>query len=211
MLFGTSHWDGYTVFSVISGVLLVVMAVVPGLKPGTRLLYVLGGVGLTAYGIWVAHQTSGTYYFSVYIFLIPVVAVVTFIKAVGGSGTQRRRTLGQPVTRPVTHQTAANRTVTNPTAPSRPVANPPRVDPVITNPTTVNPIVSNVDPNQTVMRAADSGSATVPVAPTPQQPARSSPASMTAQSPTETPGIPPLRRPLPDQRIVIGLSDLEDE
>ena len=85
------------------------MALVPGLKPGTRLLYVVGGVGLMTYGIWVAHQTSGTYYFSIYIFLIPVVALVTFIKAVGGSGARRPKTFGQPVSRPVRHQTASNR------------------------------------------------------------------------------------------------------
>jgi hypothetical protein len=212
MLFGTSHWDGYTVFSVISGVLLVLMALVPGLKPGARLLYVLGGAGLMAYGIWVAHQTSGTYYFSVYIFLIPVVALVTFIKAMGGSGTQRPRTPGQPV-RPVTHQTAANRPVHHPTAASRPVTNPPTVDPVATNPTTVNPIATNAVSSQAPMRAPDSGWATPPIAPTPQYPMQSSPASTPAAQtpPTDTPGMPPLQRTLPDQKIVISLSDLGDE
>ena len=106
MLLGTSHWDGYTVFSVISGVLLVIMAFVPGIKPGARLTYVLVGIGMFAYGIWVAQQTSGIYFFPVYIFFVPVIAIATIIKSMGKGRVQVPRTSGRtaavPVTRPVT-------------------------------------------------------------------------------------------------------------
>jgi hypothetical protein len=85
MLIGLTHWDGYTVFSVISGVLLVLMALVPGEKPGTRVGFFLGGIAMGAYGIYVANQTSGTYYFPVYVFLVPIIAVAYFIKNLAGS------------------------------------------------------------------------------------------------------------------------------
>jgi hypothetical protein len=84
------HWTGYTVFSVISGVLLVIMCLLPGVKAGSRILYLLGGVALAGYGVFVAKQTSGTYYFSIYIFIIPVVAVIEFVRQL--SGTQSRKT-----------------------------------------------------------------------------------------------------------------------
>jgi hypothetical protein len=96
----SAHWDGYTVFSVISGVLLVLMSFTPRLKPGSRVLYVVGGIALAGYGIWVAKQTSGTYYFSVYIFIVPVIAVISFVKTIGTAKTPTRPT--PTTTRPVT-------------------------------------------------------------------------------------------------------------
>ena len=44
MLLGETHWDGYTIFSVISGILLVLMALFPGEKAGTRVTYFVGGI-----------------------------------------------------------------------------------------------------------------------------------------------------------------------
>jgi hypothetical protein len=81
-----SHWDIYTVSSVISGVALVIMAVLPGLKPGTRLLYAILGVGFAYYGYWIARQTTGTYYFPVYVFIIPFVALFNVIRVVAERG-----------------------------------------------------------------------------------------------------------------------------
>jgi hypothetical protein len=72
-----TQWDGYTVFSVLSGVALVIMALIPTVVPRTRDRFwlFLGGAGLAIYGFYVANQTSGIYFFSVWIFVIPFVAV----------------------------------------------------------------------------------------------------------------------------------------
>jgi membrane-associated protease RseP (regulator of RpoE activity) len=69
------HWDGYTICSVLSGVVLVVLACVPGRTAKERAWLTLAGVAVGGYGIYVAKQTSGIYYFSVWIFVIPVVGV----------------------------------------------------------------------------------------------------------------------------------------
>lgn len=70
-------WDGYTVFSVVSGVALILLALVPDTSfgIGARLGSAIGGIAFIAYGIYVANQTSGTYYFPAWIFVIPFVAV----------------------------------------------------------------------------------------------------------------------------------------
>jgi hypothetical protein len=80
------HWDGYTIFSVISGIALVVMAILPGLKPSTRIIYVLAGAALAYYGYYAAKQTTGTYYFPVYIFILPFVALINVIRVIATSG-----------------------------------------------------------------------------------------------------------------------------
>jgi len=71
------NWDGYTIFSVISGVALIILAFVPDTSfgSGARLSSAGGGIAFIAYGIYVANQTSGTYYFPAWIFVIPFVAV----------------------------------------------------------------------------------------------------------------------------------------
>lgn len=66
------HWDAYTVFSVLSGVILLIMAVFAG--PGwgkERLGTIFGGVLFLGYGIFVATRHSGTWVFPVWIFVIP--------------------------------------------------------------------------------------------------------------------------------------------
>lgn len=66
------HWDAYTVFSVISGAILLLGALAaPGVSIGDRLKLAAAGVFFGGYGIYVASQTSGTFYFSVVIFIIP--------------------------------------------------------------------------------------------------------------------------------------------
>lgn len=69
------HWDGYTIFSVIAGVALLVMAALDSGKLRSRLWMLLGGAAFIIYGIYVAQQTSGTFVFPVWIFIIPFVAV----------------------------------------------------------------------------------------------------------------------------------------
>ena len=69
------HWDAYTAFSVISGVLLIVLAALPAETTKNRLASVIAGAAFIAYGIYVAKQSSGTYVFPVYIFLVPIAAL----------------------------------------------------------------------------------------------------------------------------------------
>lgn len=69
-------WDTYTVFTLLSGIALLAMAAAPGLGARDRLWSVLGGVAFGAYAFYVAHQTSGTYYFPVWVFVVPVGAVI---------------------------------------------------------------------------------------------------------------------------------------
>ena len=166
-MLASSHWDGYTVFSVISGVLLVLMSFTPGLKPGSRVLYVVGGIALAGYGIWVANQATGTYYFSVYIFIVPVIAVISFVKTLGTAKTPARST------------PATNRSVTRPLSGGAPGS-----------------------------AASYSGPATSH--PTAQTAASPNP-GLIAPAPPHVPAAPSTPRPLPGQKIVIQLSDLEQE
>ncbi len=87
-------WNGYTVFSVISGVILVITGLVGrGVSAKNRIYALLGGVFFAGYGIYVAKQTSGTYYFPVWIFVIPVLAIGYLIASA----------LGMTKSRPASH------------------------------------------------------------------------------------------------------------
>ena len=81
------HWDGYTVFSVISGVALIILGLAPGgLSAKDRIYAIIGGAFFCGYGIYVAKQTSGTFFFPVWIFIIPVVAIgYLVVAALGGT------------------------------------------------------------------------------------------------------------------------------
>jgi hypothetical protein len=75
------HWTGYEAFSVISGVILVVGSMVPGLTPGRRIGFCIVGLCFAGYGLYVARQTTGLYLFPVEIFVVPVLAIVYVIAA----------------------------------------------------------------------------------------------------------------------------------
>jgi hypothetical protein len=75
------HWDIYTVGSVVSGILLLVVSFLPGLKATQRFWVFASGIAIGGYGIYVANQTSGTYAFPVQIFVIPVVALAAVVLA----------------------------------------------------------------------------------------------------------------------------------
>lgn len=67
------HWDGYTVFSVISGAIMVLAAIVgQGLSARDRLYGLAGGGFFAAYGVFAASQHSGTFVFPIWIFVLPV-------------------------------------------------------------------------------------------------------------------------------------------
>ena len=71
-----SQFTAYEVFSILSGICLVVVAVLPGMEGRERFWSLLAGAFFIGYGLYVAQQTSGTWYFPVWIFIIPVGAVI---------------------------------------------------------------------------------------------------------------------------------------
>ncbi|GAA1791509.1 hypothetical protein HC028_01065 [Planosporangium flavigriseum] len=73
------HWGAYEVFSVLSGLAMVVLAVVPGIKAKDRMWALIAGALYIGYGIYVAKQTSGTFVFPVWIFIIPFGVVIYLI------------------------------------------------------------------------------------------------------------------------------------
>ena len=76
------HWSAYEVFSVISGVLLIAGAMLPG-APARLGLFLVGAV-LIGYGIVVANQSSGFWIFPIWIFIVPPGALLyaTYVIAV---------------------------------------------------------------------------------------------------------------------------------
>lgn len=71
-----AQFTAYEVFAIISGIALIVMAMLPGLDGSSRAWSLVGGALLVGYGTYVAQQTTGTYYFPVWIFIIPFAAVL---------------------------------------------------------------------------------------------------------------------------------------
>ncbi|MFI9495726.1 MULTISPECIES: hypothetical protein [Streptomyces] len=81
------QWTAYEIFSVISGLILIGVTFAPGLSLKDRAYALLGGAFFTGYGFYVANQTSGTFEFPVYVFVIPAVAVLYLLyKLFGGAG-----------------------------------------------------------------------------------------------------------------------------
>ncbi len=78
------HWGGYEVFSVLSGIVLVIVAVVGGLSGTNRMWAFLGGLGFIGYGSYVAGQDTGYFVFPVWIFIIPFAAVIYLIVSMVG-------------------------------------------------------------------------------------------------------------------------------
>ena len=82
----SAHWSAYEIFAVLSGIILIGAAFVPGMSVKDRAWAVLGGIFFVCYGWYVAHQTTGTFSFPVVIFLIPPGAVIyLLVKAYGRS------------------------------------------------------------------------------------------------------------------------------
>jgi uncharacterized membrane protein len=65
------NWSAYEVFSLLSGVTMVGVAFAPKIKASERFWAVVSGAFLIIYAIYVANQTSGTFYFPWIIFVIP--------------------------------------------------------------------------------------------------------------------------------------------
>jgi uncharacterized membrane protein HdeD (DUF308 family) len=75
------HWTAYEVFTLISGIVLIIAAVVPGMAAKNRFWATVGGAVCIGYAFYVANQTSGTFYFPVQIFVIPPAAAIYAIYA----------------------------------------------------------------------------------------------------------------------------------
>jgi len=84
------QWSSYEIFSVLSGIALVGLALVPGVKAKDRVFAVLGGLFLLGYGFYVAAQTEGTWRFPVMIFVLPFAVVGLVLVDLA----KRRRSLG---------------------------------------------------------------------------------------------------------------------
>jgi hypothetical protein len=80
----SAQWSAYEIFSVLSGIVLIGAAFIPGLTVKDRAYAVMGGGFFVGYGWYVAHQTSGTFEFPVMIFVIPAAAVIYLLVKVFG-------------------------------------------------------------------------------------------------------------------------------
>jgi hypothetical protein len=77
------HWDGYTVCSVISGAIVALAAIAgQGLSVQDRLYGLMGGGFFAAYGVFVASQDSGTFFFPIWIFVLPVGAIIYLVASI---------------------------------------------------------------------------------------------------------------------------------
>ncbi|HEU5354988.1 MAG TPA: hypothetical protein VFU65_11025 [Actinocrinis sp.] len=83
----TMHWSAYEVFSVISGVILIIAAFLPHLGFRDRFWAAVGGAGLIAYAIYTGHQIEGTYTFPVIIFVIPFAAAIWLLSRAFGKNS----------------------------------------------------------------------------------------------------------------------------
>ncbi len=70
------NWDLVTVLTVITGICGIAAALIPSLDVKSRLWFAAGGASYVVYGIYGASMTSGTYVYSVWIFIMPVVALI---------------------------------------------------------------------------------------------------------------------------------------
>ncbi len=96
-------WDGYTAFSVISGIALIGVGVFArGVTVGDRAWCIVGGLLFGGYGIYVAAQTSGTYYFPVWIFVVPflVGGLVVYRAFTGAAERHREDSAPSPASAP---------------------------------------------------------------------------------------------------------------
>jgi FHA domain len=74
MILGFSRWIPATY--VLFGLVCLVIGVVAAKKMKDRAYALLGGAGLTAYGIWGLTTTSGTFYYSIKLLVLAGVAVI---------------------------------------------------------------------------------------------------------------------------------------
>ena len=121
------HWSAYEIFSVLTGVTCVIVGVFPGVPAKDRLWGFAGGVVFIGYGLYVAGQDSGTYFFPIWIFVVPFAGIAfAIIRLVvgqsGGDGEDAASKSARPT---------ARTSVTAPATAPRAVAVQPRPNPVL--------------------------------------------------------------------------------
>ncbi len=84
------HWSAYTIFSVLSGVAMLGAATFGREPARSRAGSALAGAAFIAYGVYVAEQTTGTWVFPVWVFVIPFAALARLVLAM------RRQAAGRP-------------------------------------------------------------------------------------------------------------------
>jgi hypothetical protein len=72
--------------AICAGILSILAGFLPGLPATRRAVAILGGAGFAFYGFYVLNQTSGTWEFPIYLFLLPLLV----IGSVAASAGQRR-------------------------------------------------------------------------------------------------------------------------
>jgi hypothetical protein len=83
----TFSW--YVVALGVSGLLMIGSALVPGSSLGERLLYVVLGLAMLGYGVYLGFIFDGTEYsIFFYVFIVPILVIARVIKAATGR-TQR--------------------------------------------------------------------------------------------------------------------------
>jgi peptidoglycan/LPS O-acetylase OafA/YrhL len=90
------HWSAYETFSVISGLVLLGIALLPETSAKDRFWTLIGGVGFVAYAFYVAAQDSGTYYFPVAVFVLPFAVAILM----GAKALDRRQRAARPAIPP---------------------------------------------------------------------------------------------------------------
>jgi hypothetical protein len=69
------RWNAHMVFSVLSRICMIAIGLPPAQSARDRLGLIAGGIVLAGYGLFVSTQTSGVFSFSIWIFVMPVIAV----------------------------------------------------------------------------------------------------------------------------------------
>jgi hypothetical protein len=71
--------------AIITGILSILVGFLPGLSAGRRAFAFLGGAGFAIYGFYVLNQTSGTWTFPIYLFLLPLLIIGSAVAGQRGS------------------------------------------------------------------------------------------------------------------------------
>ena len=74
-------WSAYEASTVLSGVIMLLFAFAVRLPSEDRFWVFIGGAIMIGDGLYVAGQSGGAFYLAVWIFLLPVIAMLYFIKA----------------------------------------------------------------------------------------------------------------------------------
>jgi hypothetical protein len=81
----------YCILLLVSGVILVAFAGLPGLGRGNRVVNVLFGLGFLGYGVYLVYFFQGGSYFVFFkAFIVPVVLIINSIRGVRGANMRRR-------------------------------------------------------------------------------------------------------------------------